>query len=124
MFPMTVEWFGLPDALKTHGKQIGYRLKGSTNDQLRQTWLRTAVPLCEGLGFRVPAHYDEAADAYVLDYPLPVDFDEQERRWLMDRPITWEDVLVRWKRRGPGNGMLVEMLQRGRRQMRQLAGLH
>jgi ring-1,2-phenylacetyl-CoA epoxidase subunit PaaA len=55
---------------------------------------------------------------------LPVDFDEQERRWLMDRPITWDDVLVRWKRRGPANGMFVEMLQRGRRQMRQLAGLH
>ena len=72
----------------------------------------------------MPALYDEAADAYALDYPLPVDFDEQERRWLMDRPITWDDVLVRWKRRGPGNGMLVEMLQRGRRQMRQLAGLH
>jgi ring-1,2-phenylacetyl-CoA epoxidase subunit PaaA len=124
MFPMTVEWFGLPDSLKTHGRQIGYRLKGSTNDQLRQTWLRTAVPLCESLGFRVPAHHDTASDTYVLDYPLPVDFDEGERRWLMDRPITWDDVLVRWKRRGPGNAMFIEMLQRGRRQMRRLVGAH
>ena len=124
MFPMTVEWFGLPDSLKTHGKQIAYRLKGSTNDQLRQTWLRTAVPLCESLGFHVPAHHDTGTDAYVLDYPLPVDFDEGERRWLMDTPITWDGVMVRWKRRGPGNGMFVEMLQRGRKQMRQLVEAH
>jgi ring-1,2-phenylacetyl-CoA epoxidase subunit PaaA len=124
MFPLTVEWFGLPDTLKTHGKQIGYKLKGSTNDQLRQTWLRTAVPLCESLAFRVPAHYDRASDSYVLDYPLPVDFDEEARRWLMDRPITWDDVLVRWKRRGPANAAFVGMLQAGRRQMRDLVGAH
>jgi len=122
MFPMTVEWFGLPDSLKTHGRQIAYKLKGSTNDQLRQQWLQTAVPLCEGLGFRVPAHLDQAIGVYVLEYPLPVEFDEAERRWLMDRPITWEQVLLRWKRRGPGNAMFVDMLQRGRRQMRALAG--
>jgi len=121
MFPMTVEWFGLPDSLKTHGRQIAYKLKGSTNDQLRQQWLRTAVPLCESLGFTVPAHHDQATDTYVLDYPLPVDFDEDARRWVMDKPISWDEVLVRWKRRGPGNGMFVEMLQRGRRQMRTLA---
>jgi len=124
MFPMTVEWFGLPDSLKTHGKQIGYKLKGSTNDQLRQTWLRTAVPLCESLGFRVPAHHDPATDTFVLDYPLPVDFDEAERRWLMARPITWDDVMVRWKRRGPANAMFIEMLQRGRHQMRSLVAAH
>ena len=48
----------------------------------------------------------------------------EERRWLMDRPITWDAVLARWKRRGPGNAAFVEMLQRGRKQMRRLAGLH
>ena len=36
MFPLTVEWFGLPDSLKQHNTQLDYRLKGLTNDQLRQ----------------------------------------------------------------------------------------
>jgi ring-1,2-phenylacetyl-CoA epoxidase subunit PaaA len=97
MFPMAVEWFGLPDSLKTHRKQIAYRLKGSTNDQVRRTWPRTAVPLCEGLGFRVPARHEPTTDTYVLDYPLPEEFDEAGRRWLMNRPITWGQVLARWK---------------------------
>src|SRR5881398_1723651 len=39
MFPLTVEWFGLPDNLKMHSKQLDYHLKGKTNDQLRQWWL-------------------------------------------------------------------------------------
>src|SRR6266508_4954855 len=36
MFVLTLEWFGLPDDLKRHGEQVGYQLKGLTNDQLRQ----------------------------------------------------------------------------------------
>ena len=36
MFPLTVEWFGLPDDLKRHTEQIDYGFKGSTNDELRQ----------------------------------------------------------------------------------------
>ena len=35
MFPMTIEWFGLPDDMKRHSGQLDYRLKGLTNDQLR-----------------------------------------------------------------------------------------
>src|SRR5690606_12121174 len=31
MFPMTIEWFGLPDELKRHSGQLEYRLKGMTN---------------------------------------------------------------------------------------------
>src|SRR5262249_49768569 len=75
MFPMTVEWFGLPDNLKTGSNQLRYRLKGKTNDQLRQQWLSQVVPLMEQLEFKVPAHYDEQTDSYVLDFPLPCRFD-------------------------------------------------
>jgi ring-1,2-phenylacetyl-CoA epoxidase subunit PaaA len=32
MFPLTVEWFGLPDELKRHTEQIEYGFKGSTNE--------------------------------------------------------------------------------------------
>ena len=74
MFPLTVEWFGLPDAMKRHSTQLDYRLKGKTNDQLRQWWLSLVVPYCEEIGGRVPAHresQEEDGAQWVLDYPFP-----------------------------------------------------
>lgn len=118
MFIMTLEWFGLPDSMKRHGEQIEYGMKGSTNDQLRQTWMSTAVPLCEKHGLEVPAHYDSANDEWVVDCPFPAEFDEEEKRWLLDEgEIGWDQVLGRWKRRGPANEELVDKVQRGYRQM-------
>jgi ring-1,2-phenylacetyl-CoA epoxidase subunit PaaA len=118
MFPMTLEWFGLPDTMKRHGEQIEYGLKGSTNDELRQAWLSTAVPLCEKHGLDVPAHHDEATGQWLLDYPFPCEFDEESKRWLIDEgEISWDEVLERWQRRGPANEELVEQIQRGYRQM-------
>ena len=116
MFPMVMEWFGLPDSMKRHTEQIEYGMKGSTNDELRQTWLSTAVPLCEQFGLSVPAHAENGG--YALDYPFPCEFDEESKRWLIDEgEISWDQVLQRWKRRGPANEELVEQVQRGYRQM-------
>ncbi|MCS5688703.1 MAG: phenylacetate-CoA oxygenase subunit PaaI, partial [Acidimicrobiales bacterium] len=56
MFPMTVEWFGLPDDLKTHSSQLDYKMKGLTNDQLRQYWMDSIVPFCDELGLEGPVH--------------------------------------------------------------------
>lgn len=118
MFMMTLEWFGLPDSMKKHGEQIEYGMKGSTNDELRQTWLSTAVPLCEEHGIEVPAHFDKASETWMIDAPFPVAFDEEETRWLLDEgEITWEQVLERWKARGPANEELVEQIQRGYKQL-------
>ena len=40
-----------------------------------------------------------------------------EKRWLTEEgEITWDEVLERWRRRGPANEELVEMIQRGRLQ--------
>jgi ring-1,2-phenylacetyl-CoA epoxidase subunit PaaA len=115
MFMMTLEWFGLPDHLKRHREQIDYGLKGKTNDELRQEWMSTAVPFCESIGIDVPAHFDAATGRYVVDCPFPMQFDEREKRWLFEEgEITWDDVMERWRRRGPANEELVEMLQRGR----------
>lgn len=111
MFPMTLEWFGLPDHLKRHSDQLLYRLKGKTNDQLRQTWMAATVPLCESIGIKVPAHYDAAKGEYVIDYPFPCQYDPEEKRWLFDEEITWDQVFERWKRRGPMNQRYVEMIQ-------------
>jgi len=114
MFLLTVEWFGLPDDLKKHSEQLDYGFKGKSNDQLRQQWMSTAVPFCVEHGFSVPAHFDEASDRWVVDCAFPAVFDEKRKRWLLeDGAITWDDVLVRWKHRGPKNAEFVEQLQRG-----------
>jgi ring-1,2-phenylacetyl-CoA epoxidase subunit PaaA len=113
MFPMTIEWFGLPDDMKRHSGQLDYKLKGMTNDELRQAWMSATVPLCESLGLDAPAHYDEESEQYVLDYPFPCQYDAEEKRWLFDEgEITWDQVFARWKARGPMNEHYVESVRR------------
>jgi ring-1,2-phenylacetyl-CoA epoxidase subunit PaaA len=115
MFLMTLEWFGLPDDLKRHRDQLDLGLKGKSNDELRQIWMSTAVPFCESIGIKVPAHLDTPTGQYVMDTPFPQQFDEREKRWLTEEgEIPWALVLERWRRRGPANEELVEMIQRGR----------
>ncbi|MCG6957674.1 MAG: phenylacetate-CoA oxygenase subunit PaaI [Gemmatimonadetes bacterium] len=118
MFPMTVEWFGLPDSMKRHSGQLAYRLKGLTNDQLRQVWMSSTVPLCEQLELNAPAHWDPVKEEYVLDYPFPCRYDEAAKRWLFEEgEISWDDVFERWKARGPMNETYVESVQRSRREV-------
>ena len=114
MFPIGVEWFGMPDDKKHNDDQLEYRIKGKSNDELRQEWLSHVVPHCESLNFDVPAHYDEDVDEYVIDYDLPVAFDPKRKEWLFDEPISWSDVLDRWRSRGPANEKYVEMIQSGK----------
>ncbi len=123
MFLLTVEWFGLPDNLKRHSEQLGFGFKGKSNDELRQEWMSTAVPLVHGLGLSVPAHRDADRNTYSIDCPFPAAFDAQSKRWLLDEGIiSWDEVLLRWKQRGPMNERYVENLQRGKRELeRQLA---
>jgi ring-1,2-phenylacetyl-CoA epoxidase subunit PaaA len=113
MFVLTLEWFGLPDERKRHGIQLEYGFKGKTNDALRQTWMAAVVPFMEEIGIHVPAHLDAQADRYVIDCPFPRAFDEEAKAWGDE--ITWDDVLARWKARGPMNEAYVEKLQRGYR---------
>lgn len=114
MFPIAVEWFGLPDDKKKHDDQLEYRIKGKTNDELRQDWINRAMPLMEELDLDVPASYDDEAEQYVLDYDLPVAFDEENKEWLFDEPISWSDVMDRWRSRGPANEKYVNLLQSGK----------
>lgn len=113
MFPLTVEWFGLPDHLKMHSTQLEYRLKGKTNDQLRQWWLSLVVPYCEEIGLSVPAHREQAdgQEVWVLDYPFPCVFDPEAKRWDFRQPCTWDEVLARWRQRGPRNAEMVATFQ-------------
>lgn len=113
MFPMTLEWFGLPDHLKRHSGQLEYRLKGLTNDQLRQKWMAATVPLCEKHGLKVPAHWDEEKGEYVLEYPFPCHYDPVAKQWdFAGGEITWDEVFARWKARGPMNEIYVESVRR------------
>jgi ring-1,2-phenylacetyl-CoA epoxidase subunit PaaA len=111
MFPTGIEWFGLPDELKRHSGQLEYRLKGKTNDELRQTWMDSVVPLCAEVGVEIPAHYNADTGEYDLEYELPCEFDPVEKRWLFEDTITWEQVWERWRGRGPMNERYTEMIQ-------------
>src|SRR6266700_2158277 len=117
MFMLTVEWFGLPDDLKKHSEQLDYGFKGHSNDELRQIWMSTAVPLYNELQLKIPAHYDEEQKKYLIDCPFPAHFDAKAKRWLLEEgPFTWDDVMKRWKARGPKNEEFVGMVQRGKRE--------
>ncbi len=120
MFPLTVEWFGLPDTLKHNTSQLTYGLKGSSNDTLRQQWLATAVPFCEKVGIQVPAHHDAEQAKYVVDFPFPCTFDAEKKQWDFGNPSTWDDVLKRWRARGPANQEFVNAIQRGQHEVRSL----
>lgn len=114
MFPLTVEWFGLPDTMKKHTVQIDYGFKGSTNDELRQQWMSTAVPFLNSLGLDVPAHFDKQTSSYIVDFPFPSRFVADEKRWLFkEGEIGWDEVMERWKGRGPKNREYVADIQRG-----------
>jgi ring-1,2-phenylacetyl-CoA epoxidase subunit PaaA len=116
MFILTLEWFGLPDERKRHSIQLEYGFKGMTNDELRQAWMGHVVPFMEEVGLRVPAHLDEEQQRYVIDCPFPARFDAEKKQWLLDDgPISWDEVMERWKARGPMNVDYVSRLQRGYR---------
>ena len=122
MFILTLEWFGLPDDRKTHGIQLEYGFKGMSNDELRQTWMGEVVPFLDGVGLRVPAHWDEDEKRWAIDCPFPARFDDAAKRWqLEDGPISWDEVMARWRARGPMNRDYVARLQRGYRSRRVLA---
>ena len=115
MFPMTIEWFGLPDDMKRHSGQLDYKLKGLSNDELRQVWMTSTVPLCEELGLEAPAHWDEQRGEFVLEYPFPCQYNAVDKHWAFDEgEISWDLVFQRWKGRGPMNEIYVESVQRSR----------
>jgi ring-1,2-phenylacetyl-CoA epoxidase subunit PaaA len=120
MFILTLEWFGLPDDQKRHGIQLEYGFKGKTNDELRQAWMAEVVPFMEEAGLHVPAHLDAEAERYVVDCPFPARFDAERKAWLLDEgPCPWDEVVTRWKGRGPMNRDYVGRLQKGYRSRRE-----
>src|SRR5437764_13292585 len=70
--PHGAEWFGATDDVKSRMDQLHYRIRGHTNDQLRQQWLAGVVPFCEEVGPTVPAHFDTVRKNDVLAYVRPI----------------------------------------------------
>ena len=99
-FPMAATWFGLPDQLKTRTDQLTYKIRGQSNDELRQRWLAKVVIFCERVGIRIPAHYDEEQGQYRLDYEMPILLDEATGKWNY-ATATWDEQFIQWKRGGP-----------------------
>ncbi|WP_370324226.1 Phenylacetic acid catabolic protein [Euzebya sp.] len=118
MFILTLEWFGLPDELKRHTGQNTFKLKGQTNDELRQTWMSATVPFCESHDIEVPAHLDSETGTYVIDCAFPMAFDAEAKEWdHAGGQISWDQVMERWRNRGPANQRFVRQLQRGHAQL-------
>jgi ring-1,2-phenylacetyl-CoA epoxidase subunit PaaA len=113
MFILTLEWFGLPDERKRHGIQLEYGFKGMSNDELRQAWMAEVVPFMADAGLDVPAHWDGEQERWVIDCPFPRAFDAEAKTW--GEEITWDEVMTRWKGRGPMNEDYVARLQKGYR---------
>jgi ring-1,2-phenylacetyl-CoA epoxidase subunit PaaA len=111
MFVLTLEWFGLPDERKRHGIQLEYGFKGMSNDELRQAWMAEVVPFMDEVGIDVPAHRD--GERWAIDCPFPRAFDAESKTWGDE--IGWDEVMKRWKGRGPMNRDYVGRLQKGYR---------
>jgi ring-1,2-phenylacetyl-CoA epoxidase subunit PaaA len=96
-FPLCAAWFGVPDDMKKRTDQLTYKIRGATNDQMRQKWLSQVVPFSESAGIDVPAHFDEVSGKFVLEYEPPIYLDERTRKWDYSRRISWEEQFQIWK---------------------------
>jgi ring-1,2-phenylacetyl-CoA epoxidase subunit PaaA len=73
--------------------------------------MEAVVPFMNEVGLDVPAHHD--GERWVIDCDFPREFDEESKTWGQE--ITWDEVIVRWKGRGPMNVDYVNRLQKGYR---------
>lgn len=120
MFLLALEFFGMPDSHKSRPTQLEYRLKGHSNDELRQIYLGSAVPFLEELSLACPARRNPETGRYELTVPYPCAFDPVQRRWRFDQPCGPEDVLRRWKGKGADYRENVNWLRSGYLELQRL----
>lgn len=120
MFLMALEFFGVADEKKSRSAQLDYSLKGHSNDELRQQMLDSTAEFCESIGVDLPVSYNEEDERYELDSAFPARFDRETWEWDYDEADSWENVIERFKERGPNNEEFIHMLQKGQRQLEKL----
>lgn len=109
-FPLSIEHFGTLDE-RGDRKYLDYRIKGKTSNEYRQIWLGQVVPFLDRIGIGVPCHREY--ERWVMDFDWPVEFDETEQRFLLDRRVDWSEVFGRWKRGGTGRVSTVAKVRQG-----------
>jgi len=102
LYPHGLTWFGLPDSLKTRKGQLDYRIRGWSNDTMREMWLKSAGEFAKAVGFKIPSHYDEASGKWTIDCPYPMMCDPKTRTWLWEQ-ASWDDTISQLKAGGPMN---------------------
>ena len=81
IFPFGVMWFGKPDNLKTRPEQLTYRVRGWSNDTMRDKWLQTTCAFLHRLGAHFPAEFDDERGKWVLTMPYPMLYDADSYTW-------------------------------------------
>ena len=113
IFPWGYQWFGRPDDQKSMTDQLVFSIRDWTNDTMRDKWLQSACKFAKRLGFKVPAHFDEAEGKFVVDedYPAPMLADNERHEWKWEA-TTWDEMIRYWKKGGPMRPSAYERLQR------------
>lgn len=111
LFPHGITWFGLPDAMKTRKDQLKFRIRGWSNDTMREKWLQSACKFLDALDIRMPADFDDALNRWVLNCPYPMRCDPETRTWIMEE-ASWDSVIAQLKAGGPMNPSGHARLQR------------
>jgi len=114
LFPLYLEWFGVSDQRKTGTGQLAYKIRGRSNDEMRQRWLSQVGEACGKLGIRIPARFNDEEGTWNLEFEMPVLFDSERLTWDLDRTVTWDEKMVQWKTGGPLKVKQFEMLQEER----------
>lgn len=96
MWPHGVEWFGPENRQSTHVQEIiDFGLRSMTNDEMRYEWYDQVIPKIKDLGLEIDAHRDE----------------DERGGWYIGYQPDWEEVLARFKSRGPNLDEYMQLLK-------------
>ena len=100
IFPFGVMWFGKPDNLKTRPEQLTYRVRGWSNDFMREKWLQSTCAFLNRLGADFPAEFDAGSKRWVLTMPYPMLYDAENYTWSGEQ-CSHEDYWKHSRKGGP-----------------------
>ena len=110
IFPFGVMWFGKPDNLKTRPEQLTYRVRGWSNDFMREKWLQSTCAFLNRLGADFPAEFDAQSKRWVLTMPYPMLYDADTYTWSGEQ-CSHEEYWKHSRRGGPMRPCAYERLR-------------